>query len=141
MVAGQSFDGGAALSDIERLEALEVWLTRLTEFPGPVIVEGQRDIVALQGLCNAQLLVLNNGHPVLQTVETLARKSGPGGRFAILTDWDRTGGRLARQLRALGIASDLQPDSELRRELVQLARHEISCVEELPSLLQKLRPK
>ncbi|MAE56389.1 MAG: hypothetical protein VX554_00300 [Candidatus Thermoplasmatota archaeon] len=141
MVAGQSFDGGAALSDIERLEALEVWLTRLTEFPGPVIVEGQRDIVALQGLCDAQLLVLNNGHPVLQTVETLARKSGPGGRFAILTDWDRTGGRLARQLRALGIASDLQPDSELRRELVQLARHEISCVEELPSLLQKLRPK
>ncbi|MDP6835157.1 MAG: hypothetical protein QF392_03190 [Candidatus Poseidoniia archaeon] len=141
MVAGQSFDGGAALSDIERLEALEVWLTRLTEFPGPVIVEGQRDIVALQGLCDAQLLVLNNGHPVLQTVETLARKSGSGGRFAILTDWDRTGGRLARQLRALGIASDLQPDSELRRELVQLARHEISCVEELPSLLQKLRPK
>ena len=141
MVAGQSFDGGAALSDIERLEALEVWLTRLTEFPGPVIVEGQRDIVALQGLCDAQLLVLNNGHPVLQTVETLARKSGPGGRFAILTDWDRTGGRLARQLRALGIASDLQPDSELRRELVQLTRHEISCVEELPSLLQKLRPK
>ena len=141
MVAGQSFDGGAALSDIERLEALEVWLTRLTEFPGPVIVEGQRDIVALQGLCDAQLLVLNNGHPVLQTVETLARKSGPGGRFAILTDWDRTGERLARQLRALGIASDLQPDSELRRELVQLARHEISCVEELPSLLQKLRPK
>ena len=141
MVAGQSFDGGAALSDIERLEALEVWLTRLTEFPGPVIVEGQRDIVALQGLCDAQLLVLNNGHPVLQTVETLARKSGPGGRFAILTDWDRTGGRLARQLRALGIASDLQPDSELRRELVQLARHEISCVEELPSLLQKLRSK
>ena len=141
MVAGQSFDGGAALSDIDRLEALEVWLTQLTEFPGPVIVEGQRDIVALQGLCNAQLLVLNNGHPVLQTVETLARKSGPGGRFAILTDWDRTGGRLARQLRALGIASDLQPDSELRRELVQLARHEISCVEELPSLLQKLRPK
>ena len=141
MVAGQSFDGGAALSDIERLEALEVWLTRLTEFPGPVIVEGQRDIVALQGLCDALLLVLNNGDPVLHTVETLARKSGPGGRFAILTDWDRTGGRLARQLRALGIASDLQPDSELRRELVQLARHEISCVEELPSLLQKLRPK
>ena len=61
MVADQSFDGGAALSDIERLEALEVWLTQLTEFPGPVIVEGQRDIVALQGLCNAQLLVLNNG--------------------------------------------------------------------------------
>ena len=141
MVANQSFDGGAALSDIERLEALEVWLTQLTEFPGPVIVEGQRDIVALQGLCDAQLLVLNNGHPVLQTVETLARKLGPGGRFAILTDWDRTGGRLARQLRELGIASDLQPDSELRRELVRLACHEISCVEELPSLLQKLRPK
>ena len=141
MVANQSFDGGAALSDIERLEALEVWLTQLTEFPGPVIVEGQRDIVALQGLCDAQLLVLNNGHPVLQTVETLARKLGPGGRFAILTDWDRTGGRLARQLRERGIASDLQPDSELRRELVRLACHEISCVEELPSLLQKLRPK
>ncbi len=141
MVANQSFDGGAALSDIERLEALEVWLTQLTEFPGPVIVEGQRDIVALQGLCNAQLLVLNNGHSVLQTVETLARKLGSSGRFAILTDWDRTGGRLARQLRELGIASDLQPDSELRRELVRLACHEISCVEELPSLLQKLRPK
>ena len=141
MVADQSFDGGAALNDIERLEALEVWLTQLTEFPGPVIVEGQRDIVALQGLCNAQLLVLNNGHSVLQTVETLARKLGSSGRFAILTDWDRTGGRLARQLRELGIASDLQPDSELRRGLALLARHEISCVEELPSLLQKLRLK
>ena len=49
-------------------------------------------------------------------------------------------GRLARQLRELGIASDLHPDAELRRELVRLACHEISCVEELPSLLQKLRP-
>jgi len=141
VVADQSFDGGAALSDIERLEALEVWLARLTEFPGPVIVEGRRDIVALQGLCDAQLVVLNNGHPVLQTVETLARKLGPGGRFAILTDWDRTGGRLARQLRELGIANDLQPDSKLRSELALLARHEISCVEELPSLFQKLRLK
>ena len=116
-------------------------MARLAEFPGPVIVEGQRDIVALRGLCDAQLLVLNNGRPVLQTVEKLARKLGPGGRFVILTDWDRTGGRLARQLRELGIASDLQPDSGLRRELALLARREISCVEELPSLLQKLLPK
>ena len=116
-------------------------MARLAEFPGPVVVEGQRDIVALRGLCDAQLLVLNNGHPVLQTVEKLARKLGPGGHFAILTDWDRTGGRLARQLRELGIASDLQPDSGFRRELALLARREISCVEELPSLLQKLRPK
>ncbi len=129
------------MNDAERLEALEDWLARLAEFPGPVIVEGQRDIVALRGLCDAQLLVLNNGRPVLQTVEKLARKLGPGGRFAILTDWDRTGGRLARQLRELGIASDLQPVSGLRRELALLARREISCVEELPSLLQKLRPK
>ena len=129
------------MNDAERLEALEGWLARLAEFPGPVIVEGQRDIIALRGLCDAQLLVLNNGHPVLQTVEKLARKLGPGGRFAILTDWDRTGGRLARKLAELGRASDLQPDLELRRELALISRGDISCVEELPALERKLRSR
>jgi len=110
------------MNDAERLEALEGWLARLAEFPGPVIVEGQRDIIALRGLCDAQLLVLNNGHPVLQTVEKLARKLGPGGRFAILTDWDRTGGRLARQLRELGIASDEARDCAAGTPRNQLCR-------------------
>ena len=129
------------MNDAERFEALERWLEKIEEFPGPVIIEGQRDIAALARFCELQLVSLNSGNSVLQTVERLAAQLGSRGRFAILTDWDRTGGRLARQLRELGIASDLQPDSGLRRELALLARREISCVEELPSLLQKLRPK
>ena len=129
------------MNDAERFEALERWLEKIEEFPGPVIIEGQRDIAALARFCELQLVSLNSGNSVLQTIERLAAQLGSRGRFAILTDWDRTGGRLARQLRELGIASDLQPDSGLRRELALLARREISCVEELPSLLQKLRPK
>ena len=78
---------------------------------------------------------------MLQTVEALATQLGSCGRFAILTDWDRTGGRLARKLAELGRASDLQPDLELRRELALISRGDISCVEELPALVRKLRSR
>ena len=129
------------MNDAERFEALERWLEKIEEFPGPVIIEGQRDIAALARFCELQLVSLNSGNSVLQTVERLAAQLGSRGRFAILTDWDRTGGRLARRLAELGRASDLQPDLELRRELALISRGDISCVEELPALERKLRSR
>ena len=61
------------MNDAERFEALERWLEKIEEFPGPVIIEGQRDIAALARFCELQLVSLNSGNSVLQTVEALAR--------------------------------------------------------------------
>ena len=57
----------------------------------------------------------------------------------IMTDWDRTGGRLAKQLREYGKSSDLAPNDQIRRDLSIISSKDISCVEELPTLIRTLR--
>ncbi len=120
----------------ERREAVEAVLEKLRTFPGPVVVEGERDRQALHALGFAgEVVLLSRGRSVLATVEALAQQLGPQGEFAVLTDWDRTGGRLARQLRELGAACDLRVVGRFRRELAHLTAREISCLEQLPSFI------
>ncbi len=115
---------------------MEAVLEELCAFPGPVVVEGERDRKALHALGFAgQVVLLSRGRSVLATVEALAAQLGPQGEFAVLTDWDRTGGRLARQLRELGAACDLRVAERFRRELAHLTAREISCLEQVPSFL------
>jgi 5S rRNA maturation endonuclease (ribonuclease M5) len=88
---------------------------------------------------NGEISELNDGKSVLSTVEKLVRKLGTSGTFVVMTDWDRTGGRLAKQLKEYGESSDLVPDLRTRRELSLLCSKDITCIEELPTMIKSLR--
>ena len=75
---------------------------------------------------------------MLSTVESLTQKLGSSGKFVIMTDWDRTGEKLAKQLKEYGESSDLYPDLTIRRNLALLFSKDISCIEELPTVIRTL---
>jgi len=101
-----------------RLDALNRILDSLNDLDSPVVVEGHSDTLALRSLgYHGEVIELNDGRSVLSTVEKLAQKLGTSGTFVVMTDWDRTGGRLAKQLKEYGESSDLIPNDQIRREL------------------------
>lgn len=127
-------------SSQERLESFNRIWDSLKEINAPVIVEGKRDTVALRKLgYSGNLIELNDGKSVLSTVEKLVREYGRGSNFIILMDWDRTGEKLAKQLKDYGESCDLSPNLRVRRELFALCSKDISSVEELPTFVNMLK--
>ena len=105
----------------------------------PILVEGKRDTKALKDLdCIGQIIELNNGNSLLSTVESLVKKNSSKS-FIILTDWDRTGNILAAKLKKYGESCDLVPNMKIRDELILLGSKDITCIEELPTLIHKFR--
>ena len=123
-----------------RLDAFNRILDSLNDQDSPVVVEGHSDTLALRSLgYHGEVIELNDGKSVLSTVEKLVQKLGTSGIFVIMTDWDRTGGRLAKRLKEYGESSDLAPNDQIRRDLSIISSKDISCVEELPTLIRTLR--
>ena len=105
----------------------------------PIVVEGKRDTIALRKLeITNPIIELNDGTSVLATIERLFQDSGASTEFIIMTDWDKTGNKLAKQLILYGEASDLKPNDDLRRKLSRFTDKEISCVEELSTFAHSL---
>tara|TARA_B100000953_G_C18013106_1_gene418609 strand:- start:455 stop:868 length:414 start_codon:yes stop_codon:yes gene_type:complete len=114
-------------------------LEKLQSNTSPVIVEGKRDTLALKKLgFNGTIIELNDGTSVLTTIERIFQNQGSSAEFIILTDWDKTGNKLAKQLISYGEACDLNPNDEFRRALSIITAKEISCIEELPSFVLAL---
>jgi len=104
-----------------------------------IVVEGKRDTIALRKLeITNPIIELNDGTSVLNTIERIFQNSGTSTEFIILTDWDKTGNKLAKQLISYGESSDLRPNDELRRRLSRFTDKEISCVEELATFAHSL---
>ena len=123
-----------------RLDAFNRILDSLNNQNSPIVVEGHSDTLALRSLeYHGEVIELNDGRSVLSTVEKLAHKLGTSGIFVIMTDWDRTGGRLAKRLKEYGESSDLVPDLRVRRDLSLLCSKDITCIEELPTMIKSLR--
>ncbi len=122
-----------------RLDAFNRILDSLNDLDSPVVVEGHSDTLALRSLgYHGEVIELNDGKSVLSTVEKLAQKLGTSGIFVIMTDWDRTGGRLAKQLKEYGESSDLVPNLRIRRDLSVICSKDITCIEELPTMIKSL---
>ena len=110
---------------------------RLDNFP--IVVEGKRDTIALRKLqIRNPIIELNDGTSVLTTVERIFQDSGASSEFIIMTDWDKTGNKLAKQLILYGEASDLKPNDDFRRKLSKFTDKEISCVEELATFAHSI---
>lgn len=131
----------------ELRDEIEEWVERLgAEMAGwLIIVEGPKDEKALSNLgVKNRMIHLNKGVPIMDLVDSVWKGTGrfehemtPKG-IIILTDWDRTGGRLARRLKEsclhLGIPFDLQA----RKDLAKLTSKWIRDVESLDTLLDTL---
>ena len=105
----------------------------------PVVVEGKRDVSALKRLgFKGDIIKLNDGKSVLSTVEQLVQTYGPGSGFIVMMDWDRTGNKLAMQLKKYGESCDMLPNLIYRQKLSTLYSKDISSIEELPSFIRML---
>ena len=98
-----------------------------------ILVEGKRDKESLIKLgVKGEIYVINNGKSTVENSEILAERYE---KVVILTDWDRTGGRLARafseQLNSLGMDFSL----EERKKLSFLCKKDVKDIESLYSLL------
>ena len=125
---------------LNRIEVFDKIWKSLEELNSPVIVEGKRDTQALRDLGFDGIIVeLNDGDSVLSTVEKIVHKFGRRCIFIVLTDWDRTGGSLAKQLKEYGESCDLIPNLRIRQNLSILSSKDITCIEELPTFVRNLR--
>ncbi len=125
----------------ERLEALEDALHRLrmAAVGAAIIVEGRNDVAALESLgVGGTHLVINTGHSLEARMDAIAEEALEAAwpRVILLTDWDRTGGRLAGRLQR-GLAARVPLDIDLRKRLAR-ASH-APAVEEVPGDLAALR--
>ena len=125
---------------LNRIEVFNKIWESLEILNSPVIVEGKRDTIALRNLgFDGIIIELNDGNSVLSTVENIAHKFGRRSMFIVLTDWDRTGGTLARQLKEYGESCDLIPNLRIRQKLSILSSKDITCIEELPTFVNILK--
>ena len=123
----------------ERLEELEMLIEELRlENQGiPIIVEGENDERSLRAVgLNGEILKVNVGQHIFNLCEDWSRRYET---LIILTDWDRTGGRLARQIREGLEANGASYDLDLRARLARLSKKEIKDVEGLAGYLERLR--
>jgi 5S rRNA maturation endonuclease (ribonuclease M5) len=119
-----------------RLLALEQAVERLREEAesGTVVVEGSRDLAALEWLGVGGLHVpLHQGRTFAQVVEDLAGSPPP---VILLVDWDRTGGRLLAKLES-NLRARVRLDTECRRRFLRAAHSK--CLEDIPAELAALR--
>ena len=127
---------------LNRIEFFNKIWKSLEDINSPVIVEGKRDTKALRNLGFGGIIIeLNDGHSLLSTVENIAQKFGRRSKFVVLTDWDRTGEILAKQLKEYGESCDLIPNLRIRQKLSILSSKEITCIEELPTFVNALNSK
>lgn len=126
---------------IERLERLEGILDQLRQAAvgAAVIVEGRRDKEALEQLgVGGKHLLVHTGMTLEARIDQIAEEAGRAAwpRVILLTDWDRTGGRLRHRLER-GLIGRVPLDTTFMRSLGQ-ALHAV-CVEDVPAELASLR--
>lgn len=124
----------------ERAEALEEWLEEVDARARegvPLLVEGDKDEATLRRLgIRGAIVRIHGAGPLLTLAEGLAATGAS--EVILLSDWDRTGGRLARRLMEVFAACGVRADPEPRARLARIAR-EIRHVESLDTYLATLR--
>jgi 5S rRNA maturation endonuclease (ribonuclease M5) len=128
----------------EMIEELKLWVEGLNEkgHGAIIVVEGKKDVSSLRKLViYGRICHMNKCLSVLTYLESLERGDKPfeelGGfeTIIILTDWDRTGGRLARKLKEACQNLGIQFDIETRRDISRITGKWVRDVESLDSLI------
>jgi len=122
----------------ERLDKLVEILDDLSEIPdsSALVVEGRKDMMALSlaGIRGIMIAVQSEGGP-LRVAERLFNE---GMSAIILTDWDREGERIAKELERSLSSLCVRYDGTVRRKLRSVCGNEIKDIESLPSFYARL---
>src|SRR5512136_351979 len=87
------------MDDLQRLEDLDALLNELREENKtvPIIVEGEKDIIALRKLeMTGEIIRFNTGQSIPDFCDSIAEKYR---KIILLTDWDWRGGRLGSAIK------------------------------------------
>jgi 5S rRNA maturation endonuclease (ribonuclease M5) len=103
----------------------------------PELVEGQKDVIALEALgFKGPIEILNRGWPVDRVAVWIVENySVP---TIVLMDWDRTGGRLQRKLADAFESLDYKILTDFRKTLSKAMRPETLCLEDLKAFADEL---
>jgi len=121
------------MKKVEQEQFLEV----IEELRGNIlIVEGKKDEKALRSLGMRHILEINSRPiwKVAQDAVSMAEKH-KNRHIIVLTDFDRTGRKLASQIRLLLQSRNIHADYRIRRDVMNLG---IKCMEEMASLSRSL---
>jgi 5S rRNA maturation endonuclease (ribonuclease M5) len=125
----------------ERLDELEALLDDLRRANAntPILVEGANDRKALEQLgCTGRILLVHDGERLIDTADRLARDHAS---LILLLDWDRTGGSIHHRVKEVLETHAVDVDERFREEMARLARSEAKTIEEMPSVLRRLRER
>jgi 5S rRNA maturation endonuclease (ribonuclease M5) len=104
-----------------------------------ILVEGKRDRSILENLgFSGGIILLNRGWPIERVVVNLIEHHSRNP--IILMDWDRTGGRLQKEITNRLQSLDVLIDPEPRRTLSKALRPETLCVEGMRTFILDLLP-
>ena len=124
---------------IDSLKDLEEWLDDIRHEVAPIIVEGARDEESLRDMeVFGEVLQLNRGESLVVFCENVGKRYK---RVIVLTDWDRTGGRLARTLYDGLQANGLDVDMNYRARLARICKKETKDVEGVSVFYRRLKDK
>lgn len=123
---------------LDRLEeALEALLAASNEDSVPILVEGDKDETALRHLgVRGPILKVHAGETLFAHIENVSREHR---KLILLTDWDRTGGRLAQRMREACGANGISLDESHRKALSRAVGGHVKTVESLDTHLATLR--
>ena len=112
----------------------------------PILVEGKRDVIALRKLgFTGKIEKVNRGWNMPRLVAFLYEKYGTrnpvdgGDAVILLMDWDRTGGRIQRDLTNRLESLDVKVDISTRKEIARCLKPEGRTVEGLAAHAGELR--
>ena len=102
----------------------------------PIIVEGEKDIIALQKIgFNGKIISINRGISLIAFCDWIAKNFS---EIIILTDWDKKGGYLCRMLMK-NLEGRVKYNTSFRKMLARYVM--IRTIESLPSWIETMEKK
>lgn len=123
---------------LENVEEIIDELLQLAEEGTVIIVEGKRDVRALNKLGVDGHFEMATHHSISNFCEEIVNVNS-GKNIVILTDWDRRGNILMSKLTEHFHSLGANPDVRIRERLMSIVQKEIKDVESLPTYVLKLR--
>ena len=123
----------------KRLEKIEKTIEKLKILNQdyPVIVEGKKDEQSLISIGLNGTIIKIRG-PLSKLCEQISKEHK---KVILLTDWDKKGGSICRNLKNYLNANSVKYDDRIRAEIALLCKKEIKDVESLFTYIENLKRK
>ncbi len=103
----------------------------------PIVVEGRKDVKALRELgFPGSIIRIKKRRSIFHIIESLRGKYE---EIIVLTDWDKTGGRLAYRIKKACGANEIKCHMDYRRDIIKYVKKDIKDVEGLPKFIRRAK--